>query len=303
MKESGRPTVRGATLSSLGFSRVVAGMWRVPDWKMSARELSDFVRGSIERGVSTFDHADIYGCGAVETLFGEALSSIPGLREKLQIIGKAGIRLPSSPGVQTKHYDTGAAYLRDAVDQSLRRLKTDYLDLFLIHRPDPLTCMDEIADVVQALKQAGKIRAFGVSNFSVRQFDLLHAKTALATNQIEFSPFETGAVQSDMFAVLSDAAVSPMIWSPLGGGRLFSETDPVAVRVRTVMKSIQQQTGAASWLAVAYAWVFRLPGTPYVIMGSRREEALRDAFEGLQLQLCKEHWFAILEAARGHPVA
>lgn len=304
MKEPGRPGVQGDTLQSMGFSRVVAGMWRVLDWGMSAGELAGFVRGCLDRGVTTFDHADIYGRGAVETLFGEMLSLNPDLRERVRIVSKAGIRLPGSAGgVQTKHYDSDAVYLRNAVDQSLARLQTDYLDLFLIHRPDPLACMSEIADVAQALAKEGKIRAFGVSNFSVRQFDLLRAKTALVTNQVECSPFATAAVESDMFAVLSQAAVSPMIWSPLGGGRLFSETDPAAVRVRAAMKAIQQQCGADSWLAIAYAWIFRLPGTPYVIMGSRREEALRDALEGLQLQLDKEHWYAILEAVRGVPVA
>jgi predicted oxidoreductase len=120
-------------------------MWRVLEWKMSERELSDYVQDAIESGISTFDHADVYGRGAVETLFGRALTYSPGLRHKLQIVTKAGIRVPHSPDVQTKHYDTSAAYLRDAVEQSLVRLRTDYLDLFLIHRPDPLACMDEIA--------------------------------------------------------------------------------------------------------------------------------------------------------------
>jgi predicted oxidoreductase len=158
-------------------------------------------------------------------------------------------------------------------------------------------------EVAQTLKQAGKIRAFGVSNFSMQQFDLLHARTALSTNQFECSPFETGAVESGMFAALAQGAVSPMIWSPLGGGRLFSETDSVAIRVREVMKFIQHESGASSWQAVAYAWLFRLPGTPYVIAGSRRREALLDALEGAKLQLSRQHWFAILEAARGQPVA
>jgi predicted oxidoreductase len=273
-------------------------MWRVLDWRMSASELSDFVRRCVDHGVTTFDHADIYGRGEVEALFGEVLSSSPALRQGMQIVSKAGIRLAGSPGdVRTKHYDSNGPYLRDAVERSLARLKTDYLDLFLIHRPDSLASMNEIADVAGELKKEGKIRAFGVSNFSTRQFELLDAKTALATNQIEFSPFETSALDSD------NAAASPMIWSPLGGGRLFSETDPVAARVRAVMQSIQQQCGVRSWLAVAYAWVFRLPGMPYVIMGSQREEALHDALEGLRLKLDREQWYAILEAARGRPAA
>jgi predicted oxidoreductase len=278
-------------------------MWRVLEWKMSDTELSNYVQDAIESGITTFDHADVYGRGAVETLFGQALTYSPGLRHKLQLVSKASIRPANSQGVRIKHYDTSATYLRASVEQSLVRLKTDYLDLFLIHRPDPLACLGEIAEVAQALKQQGKIRAFGVSNYSPQQFDLLHARTALSTNQFECSPFETGAVESGMFSALAQADVSPMIWSPLGGGRLFSETDPVAVRVRETMKSVQQNLAASSWQAVAYAWLFRLPGTPYVIAGSRRKEALLDALEGVKLMLSREHWFAILEAARGQAVA
>jgi len=284
--------------------RVVAGMWRVCDWRMSAGELVDFIHRCIERGVTAFDHADIYGRGAVESLFGEALALDPSLRERIQIVSKAGIRLSaSSAGASPlKYYDSTPAYLREAVEQSLKRLATDHLDLFLIHRPDSLMDMDDIALAAQSLVEQGKIRAFGVSNFSVRQFELLHAKTALATNQIECSAFETGALDSDMLAVLAQARVSPMIWSPLGGGRLFSETDEAARRVRGVMAGLQPKYGAASWLALAYAWIFRVPGAPYAIVGSRRLESVQAALDGLRITLDRQDWYAILEAARGRPV-
>ncbi|MGU7773780.1 aldo/keto reductase [Burkholderia sp. MR1-5-21] len=290
-------------MAELRFSRVVAGMWRVLDWGLTTKELARFVREAVELGVTTFDHADIYGRGVVEVLFGQALVSSPGLRKKMQIVGKAGIRLAGAPDdVATKHYDAEAGYLRNAVDQSLKRLQTDYLDLFLIHRPDPLVGLDEIAGAAEHLLASGKIRAFGVSNFSARQFDLLRATVPLCVNQIEFSPFQVGALGDAMFETLAQANASAMVWSPLGGGRLFSAVDPVAKRVRGAMKAIQLKTGAASWLEVAYAWVFRLPGEPYLITGSRRPDAMRDALNGLSLALAREDWFAILEAARGRPV-
>ncbi|NIF50995.1 aldo/keto reductase [Burkholderia sp. Ax-1724] len=295
-------------LAKLGMPRVVAGMWRVCDWRMSAGELVDFMHRCIELGVTAFDHADIYGRGAVESLFGEALALDPSLRGRMQIVSKAGIRLGASSAASPagegplKYYDSSPAYLREAVEQSLRRLGTDHLDLFLIHRPDSLMNMDDIALAAQSLVEQGKIRAFGVSNFSVRQFELLHARTALATNQIEFSPFATGALDSDMLAVLAQAKVSPMIWSPLGGGRLFSATDEAARRVRGVMAGLQQKYGAASWLAIAYAWIFRVPGAPYVIVGSRRLDSVQAAVDGLRIALDRQDWYAILEAARGRPV-
>jgi len=307
MEKSNDDRVPGAAadvLSELGISRVVAGMWRVGDWRMSAGELVDFIHRCIERGVTAFDHADIYGRGAVESLFGEALALDPSLRGRIRIVSKAGIRLAASSAGEgpLKYYDSAPAYLREAVEQSLRRLATDYLDLFLIHRPDSLMDIDDIALAAQSLVEQGKIRAFGVSNFSVRQFELLHERTALATNQIEFSPFETGALDGDMFAVLAQAKVPPMIWSPLGGGRLFSEADEAARRVRGVMAGLRPKYGAASWLEIAYAWIFRMPGAPYAIVGSRRLDSVQAAIDGRRIRLDRQDWYAILEAARGRPV-
>jgi len=292
-------------LSELGISRVIAGLWRLPEWRMSAPELLGFVEACVERGVSAFDHAEIYGRGAVEASFGEALALQPSLRDRIQLVSKAGIRLAASgaaAGAQIKYYDTDSGYLREAVEQSLKRLKTDRLDLFLIHRPDSLANLDDIAVTADALVAQGKIRAFGVSNFSARQFELLHAKTALATNQIEFSPFELAALDSDMFDVLSQAQVSPMIWSPLGGGRLFADDDEAARRVRRVMADLQPKYRATNWLSIAYAWIARLPCAPYVVSGSRRLESVQAAVEGLRIELSRPDWYAILEAARGRPV-
>jgi predicted oxidoreductase len=297
--------ISGSALSALGMSRVVAGLWRVPEWRMSDRELLGFVEGCIDSGVTSFDHADIYGRGTVEAAFGDALALKPSLRGSIQIVSKAGIRRTTASvgDGEIKYYDSDSGYLREAVEQSLKRLKTDYLDLFLIHRPDSLASSDDIAFAAQTLVEQGKIRAFGVSNFSTRQFELLHARTALATNQIEFSPFELGPLDNDMFAVLSQAKVAPMIWSPLGGGRLLAETDEAARRVRDVMAGLQRKYGAASWLSIVYAWIFRLPCAPYVVSGSRRLESVRAAVDGLSIELSRPDWYAILEAARGRPVA
>ncbi|SAL30289.1 aldo/keto reductase [Caballeronia cordobensis] len=291
-------------MTTLGCSRVVAGMWRVREWQMSSAELNRFVRESVESGVTTFDHADIYGAGEVEALFGEALRDTPSLRATIQIVSKAGIRPrgASPAGVGVKHYDTSRAYLQAAVERSLQRLKTDYLDLFLIHRPDFLADDDEIADTAQRLLEQGKIRAFGVSNYSTRQFESLRSRIDLATNQIEFSPFELGALEGDLFPALSSANVAPMIWSALGGGRLFSENDEAAARLRATLNSVAQTCGASCWLPIVYAWIFRLPCAPYVLVGSRRMESLRYAVEGLGIALEREDWYAILEAARGRPV-
>ncbi|GJH16020.1 aldo/keto reductase [Caballeronia novacaledonica] len=292
------------TLATIGCSKVVAGMWRVREWNMSAAELNRYVQQSMALGVTTFDHADIYGGGEVEALFGDALTQTPSLRDSMQIVSKAGIRPrgSSAGAVGVKHYDTSRAYLQASVERSLQRLKTDHLDLFLIHRPDHLANNDEIADAAESLIRQGKIRAFGVSNFTTRQFDSLRAKVPLATNQIEFSPFELQALDDDVFTALSSAAVSPMIWSALGGGRLFSETDELALLLRRELITLAEKYNASSWVSIVYAWIFALPCAPYLLVGSRRVESLQQALDGLRITLSREDWYAILEAARGKPV-
>jgi predicted oxidoreductase len=292
------------TLATIGCSKIVAGMWRVREWNMSAAELNRYVQQSMALGVTTFDHADIYGGGEVEALFGDALTQTPSLRDSMQIVSKAGIRPrgSSAGAVGVKHYDTSRAYLQASVERSLQRLKTDHLDLFLIHRPDHLANNDEIADAAESLIRQGKIRAFGASNFTTRQFDSLRAKVPLATNQIEFSPFELQALDDDVFTALSSAAVSPMIWSALGGGRLFSETDELALLLRRELITLAEKYNASSWVSIVYAWIFTLPCAPYLLVGSRRVESLQQALDGLRITLSREDWYAVLEAARGKPV-
>ncbi|SAL45890.1 aldo/keto reductase [Caballeronia arvi] len=286
------------------LSRVVAGMWRVMRWNTTRAELAAFIDECVELGVTSFDHADIYGGYEAETFFGDALALRPGLRERIQIVTKAGIKLvsPARPQHRVKHYDNSAAHVRESVERSLRAFRCERIELFLLHRPDPLIDEDELAREVERLLAAGKIGAFGVSNFSARAFESLNARIALATNQIEVSPFHSTPIDDGTMSALKAARVTPMIWSPLGGGRLFDETDAAAARVRDTLQAIQRERGVASWVSVAYAWIFRLPSRPIAIAGTRRIEGLRDAVDALDIELTREEWFAILEAARGRAV-
>ena len=286
------------------LSRVVAGMWRVMRWNLTRAELASFIEDCVALGVTSFDHADIYGGYEAEAFFGDALALRPGLRERIRIVTKAGIKLvsPARPEHRVKHYDSSAAHVRASVERSLRALKSERIELFLLHRPDPLLDEDEFAHEIERLVTAGKIGAFGVSNFSAREFDSLRARIPLATNQIELSPFHLAPVEDGTLVAMKQARVTPMIWSPLGGGRLFDESDAAAMRVRDVLQAIQRERGARSWVSVAYAWVFRLPSRPIVIAGTRRIEGMRDAVEALDIELTREEWFAIREAARGTAV-
>jgi predicted oxidoreductase len=172
-------------------SRLALGTWRLASWGLSAAELLDLVHGTVDLGITAIDHADIYGDYAGEELFGRALALDPALRPRLQLITKCGIRIVSSrrPLHRIKHYDTSRDHIVASVENSLRALGTDYLDLLLIHRPDPLLDPDEVAEAFVALRGAGKVLHFGVSNFRPSQLDLLASRLPmpLVTNQVELS--------------------------------------------------------------------------------------------------------------------
>jgi predicted oxidoreductase len=288
----------------LQLSRIVAGMWRMAQWGMTVEQRVVFIEQCIALGVTSFDHADIYGGYAVEGLFGEALRAQPSLRDRIELVSKCGIKLvsPQRPQHTIEHYDTSAAHIVASAEASLRQLHTDRLDLLLIHRPDPLMDFDEVAEAFASLRKAGKVLHFGVSNFSRHQFECLHQRIALATNQVEFSPLHSAPMFDDTFDGLQQLGVAPMIWSPLAGGRLFSSTDANAENLRLVIKDIADQLGQP-FASVVFAWIMRLPSRPLALTGSGRIEAIAVAVAGTRFTLGREDWFRILRAARAHEVA
>ncbi|MCA1248824.1 aldo/keto reductase family oxidoreductase [Massilia sp. MS-15] len=286
------------------LSRIVAGMWRMHEWDMNVGQRVAFIEACLALGVTSFDHADIYGDYGVESLFGAALRAQPSLRGRIELVSKCGIRLISGkhPRHGIQHYDTSAAHIVASAEASLRQLHTDHLDLLLIHRPDPLMDFDEIAGAFTRLQQAGKVRHVGVSNFTRHQFECLNRRVPLATNQVEFSPLATGAMFDQTFDGLQDLGVAPMVWSPLGGGRLFTSSDARAVDVRTVAGEIAARM-EQPLASVLFAWIMALPSRPIPLTGSGRLEAIRDAVAGAGIRLAREDWFRLLRAARGHEVA
>ena len=288
--------------SRLELSPIVAGLWRLGDWQLDVSQRVRWIEQALELGITSFDHADIYGDYGAERLFGEALKAAPALREKMQLVTKCGIRLcsPRLP-YRLNHYDTSPAYVRAQVEQSLRNLHTGELDLVLIHRPDYLTDADELADTFATLTREGKVRHWGVSNHSASQFALLHARHPLSTNQIEMSPLHLHALDDGTLDQAQQLGLRPMIWSPLGGGRLFTGEDAQARRVREEMSAITARLGV-SLATLAFAWVLRHPSRPHPITGTGRLEGLREAVAALNVRLEPEDWYAIWTASKGHPV-
>lgn len=288
--------------SRLELSPIVAGLWRLGDWNLDVPQRVRWIEQALELGISSFDHADIYGDYGAERLFGEALAAAPSLRGRMQLVTKCGIRLcsPRLP-YRINHYDTSAAYVRAQVEQSLRNLRTDWLDQVLIHRPDYLMDAGELAETFATLTREGKVRHWGVSNHSTSQFALLHARHPLSTNQVELSPLHMDALDDGTLDQAQQLGLRPMIWSPLGGGRLFTGEDTQAVRVRQAMDAIAGRLGI-SLATLAFAWVLRHPSRPHPITGTGRIEGLREAVAAVDVRLEAEDWYAIWTAGKGHPV-
>jgi predicted oxidoreductase len=287
------------------LSHLVAGLWRLSDWDYDTETLADFIHACIDLGVTSFDHADIYGDYVCEEMFGLALARDPGLRDQIQLVTKCDIRLVSNqhPENSINHYDTSKAHILASVDHSLVKLHTDRIDLLLLHRPDPLMDADETADALNTLKASGKVLSLGVSNFTVGQFDLLASRLSfpLVTNQIEFSVMNMTALEDGTLDQCQKQRIAPMAWSPLGGGALFHAQSEAAIRLRKTLQEIGSVL-EADLDQVALAWILRHPAHIIPVLGTGKIERVRQAVQALTLDLSREQWFAIWVAAHGHGV-
>ena len=281
------------------FSRIALGMWRLASWDMTPQQRLAFVEQALELGITTIDHADIYGS---EAPFGEALALKPSLRGKLEIVTKCGIvPLANQDALRAPHYNTSARHIVASAENSLRQLHIDHIDVLLIHRPSPLLDADEVAHAFQQLQQAGKVKHFGVSNFTSAQFDLLASRFPLVTNQVELSPMFLAPLHDGTLDQCQRLRIAPMIWSALAGGRLFTEDSAQAQRLRAALEGLAEEYRVSA-TTIAYAWALQHPSKPVVLTGSRKIEAAKEAVAATALQLAPEHWFAIWTASNGHNV-
>ncbi len=271
------------------FSRLALGLWRLADWRLDDDQLLDLIHTSLEVGITTFDHADIYGDYACEELFGRALLQNPSLREEMQIVTKCGIKLVSArrPEHGVKHYDTSRDHIIASAENSLRMLGTDRIDLLLIHRPDLLMDPDEVAGAFTALREAGKVLHFGVSNFTPSQFDLLASRLdfPLVTNQVELSVMNMEVLHDGTVDQCQRLGVSPMAWSPLAEGRLFRDDTEQAQRLREALTTIGEQLGGASMDQVALAWILRHPARIVPVLGTGKVDRVQSAAQAESLLL------------------
>lgn len=291
--------------SSLSLSKIVQGFWRLADWNITNKEVLAIVDTCFELGITTFDHADIYGGYQCETLFGNALAESSIKRESYQLVTKCGIKLISDnrPNHAIKSYDTSKAHILQSVENSLKELRTDYIDLLLIHRTDDLMDADEVAEAFSELKQSGKVNYFGVSNFLPLTFELLSSRLdfPLVTNQIEYSVLNMNVQSDGTLDYCQSKRIQPMAWSPYAGGRLFSEQEKHQ-DVIAVLNKIGEECNGASLDQVAMAYVLKHPVRFIPILGTGKVERIQSATKSLDIDLSREQWYRIWEASKGHAV-
>ena len=305
------PLGRGPLLSS----RLAYGCWRIApsnDPRKNLEGARRAVTAALEAGYTLFDHADIYCGGRAEEVFGELLRESPGLRERIVVATKCGIRVAGDPSPDSPtRYDFSADYIARQCDQSLRRLGIDRIDLYQLHRPDWLMDAEEVAGALEKLQRAGKVREFGVSNFSPAQVSLLQQACAqpLAVNQVEISLAQLSTLSDGTLDQCQAQKVTPLAWSPLAGGLLGDGGKDLlpaqqGYRPEKIVAALNEIAGArgTSRTVIALAWLLLHPAKIIPIIGSTDPERIREAAKAAECGLTREEWYHLFTIARGEPL-
>jgi len=286
----------------LNYSRIIAGTMTWGNWgkKFSKTEMIDLIHHCLDQGITSFDHADIYGGYTTEADFGDALSETDIPRESIQLITKCGIQyLCENRDNKVKHYNYNKDYIIWSAETSLKNLKTEYLDLFLLHRPSPLMHPDEIAEAISQLKQQGKIKHFGVSNFTPSQVELISKKSDVSANQIEFSLTQHSAMYDGTLDQMMLKHIIPMAWSPMGS--IYKEDTEQIQRIKKQLSELTEAYDATED-QLLLAWILKHPSKIHPVIGTTTKDRIKDATKSVQIELDLEDWFLILRASQGHRV-
>ena len=301
--------------SAIQVTRLAYGCWRVlgpegaeinADREAAARKA---IAAAFESGYTFFDHADVYADGAAEKVFGDVLKEVSGMRERVVIATKCGIRRKGNPNPDSPYrYDFSADHIIKSCEQSLKRLGVETIDVYQLHRPDYLMDPAEVADAFSRLKQQGKVREFGVSNFKPHQVTLLQSACPfrLIVNQLEISLARLDCFEDGTLAQCLAEKMLPMAWSPLAGGRL-AETLPIDINspeharrigLRETLDDIARDYGVTRTI-IALAWLLKHPAKIIPIVGSARPERIREAAQAEKVPVSRDEWYRLMEAARG----
>jgi predicted oxidoreductase len=282
-------------------SPAIYGFYRwtteAPDTQASMEKI---VNLCLELGINTFDHADIYGSYQCEEIFGNLIQSKSFKREDIVLFTKCGLRLPGAqqPGIRVKHYNTSREHILTSVDNSLRKLKTDYIDIFLLDHLDPLSSLEETALTLSQLRDSGKVKNIGVTNFSVFQHQLLasYLRVPIVTNHIELNLLNTAALDNGQVDYIKQRYMRPLASAPLAGGRIAAGTDEDAIRVRRKLVEIAKKYDA-DIESIAVAWLVKFGALP--LIGTTSEQRIRNIVNSFSIDLDRQDWYELYAASKG----
>ena len=292
--------------TTIEFSPLIIGTMRLGAWgvSMETDELERLIDECIDLGLKDFDHADIYGHYTEEGNFGKVIKRRPDLKSKIQITTKCGILLitPNRPTNKIQSYNSTKAHIISSAENSLQELGVDHLDVLLLHRPDFLMDPHDVAEAFELLVRDGKVRNFGVSNFTPSQFEMLHQFTSLVTNQVEISTMHRNAFQDGTLDQCLRLGIVPIAWSPFGGGNVFSKTeDPDIIRIQNTASELAEKH-EASMDQILLAWLFKHPAGIIPVLGTSKISRIKTALEASNIKMTHQEWYQLWEAAVGEQV-
>lgn len=288
-------------MNKTSLSKIAAGTmnWGVWDKNLGVSEMAHMINICVENKITTFDHADIYGGYTTEAQFGKAFTESKVSRERIQLISKCGIQHTDGRPNIIKHYNYSKEYIIWSVENSLKNLQTDFLDVLLLHRPSPLMVADEIAEAVEKLKSEGKIIDFGLSNFTSSQTALISKKTEVNYNQIQFSATHHEAMLDGSLDYMQTHNIRPMSWNPLG--TVFREDIEQTRRLKKLLVQLVSKYGVGSD-TILLAWVLKHPANVIPVAGTVNIARIQALMKATTLQMETEDWFAIWTESMGNRV-
>lgn len=283
------------------YSRIIAGAMTWGSWgkKLPKNEMIDLMLHCIENGLTTFDHADIYGDYGTESDFGKAYAESGIERSSIQLISKCGIQMTSGRDNRLGHYEYNKEYIIWSAEESLKKLNTEYLDLLLLHRPSPLMEPFEIAEAINHLLESGKIKQFGVSNFTPSQVAMLEKAIPILGNQVEFSLSHDAPIYDGTFDDCIANRRMAMAWSPLGS--VYREDNEQTKRIKKTIAILADKYNVEE-SQLLLAWILKHPAKVHPVIGTSNKDRIILSAKAMEINLELQDWFTLLASSQGHPV-
>tara|TARA_B100002052_G_scaffold195091_1_gene177867 strand:+ start:926 stop:1780 length:855 start_codon:yes stop_codon:yes gene_type:complete len=283
----------------MNLSRIISGTMNWGTWgaNYSKQEMCQLISESFDSGINSFDHADIYGGYTTEESFGDAFIDTGIKREDVFFISKCGIMYPSKKlPIKTKHYDYSEDHIIKSVNNSLKYLQTDYLDCLLLHRPSPLMDINIIGNTIEGLIKSGKIKSFGVSNFTADQMDMFKGKVEILYNQINLSLTHLDHMFDGTLEYMQANKILPMAYSPLGS--YFKEGSN---KIKKVVESLKDKYSCTDY-QLLISWLLKHPSKVYPVIGTTKSDRIKKSMKSLKIEIELIDWFELLEASVGNRV-